>query len=1299
MSDDQVIDDDDAPTDALFEVEEEQQKTIGGRLRLLVHFATRDDRQAFSHLIGQRVGDDTESISWPVANTLPLELLKPAAEALDVEQPNLLDVDEHWRVVWRGMPAFSHQDLQPFHTITIYFNDKTSRRAFAELIDQPVTDSTQSTWFPQVEIDKVMGLRWRSTRPQNPQYPVYVPTKGRWDSAFTIKCMEKLGIPYYAVVQPQERHHYEPVVKTGTMLLLPEGLDGLVPTRNWIFEHAVVAGTERHWQLDDNIKSFFRYHENRQIHVADGTCMRIAEDFADRYENIAIAGFQYFMFIPRKQGSYPPYVFNTRVYSNSLINNRIPFRYRDVYNDDTDICLRAMKAGWCTVQFNAFLAWKQPTMQVKGGNTPIYLGADAVAAEWEAHVRRCKRCIIDVSPTCVEGRAILQKDGRWRMAESLVRQHPDVTTIGRRFRRWQHYVDYRQFRRNEPILRKDVVIPEGVNDYGLELITVEHTARQPSDKRPPSERASAARVEGPSALDFVRRLAERQDPPAKPEQPVPASQPEAQGKAPEPESKLLLADPQPDFPADRPASPELVPPASPEPVPPASPESDAATFKAFVAGLETRGHALVLRDGRPLITRADQLTPTDVTTAVRFKHALLALALRRAESSPDAVVADGSGDTPDELGGVSSAHASDEAGGGIEPPASSVNHSESLFEEPQTLTRFLGDERRGRVDADFTPDEPPDLTGIDSIVLNFATDGLEWARGNRPVGVTVSTMDGALVRFLPFGFRGGGNLDEEVVKRWAQEQLRGKKITNSKTKFDVHMAREWGVDLEAQGCTFSDIQHTAALLDDHRKRFALDVLAQDYLSGEQMISRVDESRHHEYHASEVAERERFTVGLVGKLVTAMYPELDAQELRTVQALEDDVIPAVVEMERNGSPIDLELLERYGRECNAAHDKLMWEISKEAGFAFEHTPSGWKRLIESLRLPMPEAFSESVLNEVDHPLIRKGQRAVQYASLNSKIFKAYPQHILDGILRYNINQLASDEGGTVSGRFSIGLVQQVPNEDNHRAAFGDQLFPRRLFIPGRGDYLEADAAQIEFRLLVHYSGNAKLLKAYQDDPWMSFHKTMQSMLMEYKPDMLYAHTKNYNFAAQYGARSIKLAVMMGFITEREGKEIRANKRWNDPRLNLIHQIEAAYKRAHPEAGALLDQAAHLAKPECDDYCKPGDALHRQFKHRGYVKTLMGRRSRFPNAYKTYIGLNRVLQGTGADIMKLKLAILHRERKRTGFVMRITNHDAALGDATTAETLKLVGEILNEQSVALKVPVLWKCGTGANWAECK
>lgn len=1260
-------------SDALFELDAAPQPAATERTRLLVHFRCKADRQAFAVLIGQPIGASTQSLSYPVANRVPADFFEGAEDSDEASQSNLLEVPSNWKDVWRGMPAYSQQELRPFQSVEVYFDAKADRVAFARLIKHSMSAQTKYVWFPPAASDDVIGLRWKSTRPQNPKYPVYVPTKGRWESAFTIKCMERLGIRYFAVVQPQERHHYEPVVKTGTMLLLPEGLDGLVPTRNWILEHSIAAGAERHWQLDDNIKSFFRYHKNRQIHVADGTCMRIAEDFTDRYENVAISGFQYFMFVPRKHGDFPPYVFNTRVYSNSLINNSIPFRYRDVYNDDTDICLRALKAGWCTVQFNAFLAWKQPTMVVKGGNTPIYLGAEKVAADWVAHATTCKLCTPDESPaTCEEGRAILQRDGRWRMAESLLRQHPDVTTITRRWNRWQHMVDYRRFKKNVPVMRPDVVLPAGQDEYGLELVEVAQARRSIGDGPRPAKQPKATTVQvapqaGPSVLDFLAAL------PPDPPKPAPAPAPAPRSESPEPRPE----------PAE--ASKPLPPEPLPEPAGPAEPEPiafDAAFFRDY---LYVKGHRLLLREGKFFVSDASTLTEPERAEIKRHRDELIKLAEPWVEPPPPAPP--------------------------LPPQVIAPQDGGSLFASPQagqTLAQFLGSEPP-RVDPNYKNDEPPDLDGIDEIVLNFATNGLDWIGGHRPIGLTVGTLDGQLMRFLPFRFA-GGNLDEERVKEWARRKLRGKKIVNAKTKFDVHMSREWGVDLEEQGCTFSDVHHTAALLDDHRKRFALDVLDEDYFPNEPKTFRVAESVHEHHDAAAAAARELYTARLIGRLLAVMRPQITEQDLGRVQALEDAVIPVVVEMERNGSPIDMDLLEKMSAECRDRHGELMLEISREAGFAFEHTASGWKRLIESLHLQVPDGFSEGELNGVDHPLIRKGQRASQIASLESKIFKAYPNHIRDGILRYNINQLVGDDGGTVSGRFSIGIVQQVPNHDNHHAAFGigslDDcvqgecvLFPRRLFVPGSGEYLQEDAAQIEFRLLVHYSGNESFVQAYRDDPRMSFHKKMQQMLLVHKPDMLYTHTKSYNFAAQYGARSIKLAIMMGFITDREGDEIRAAKRWNDPRLDLIHSIEAAYKRAHPEAGDLLDYASHLAKPKCDRYCKLGDKLHRTTPHRGFVKTYLGRRSRFPNAFKTYIGLNRVLQGTGADIMKQKLVEVHAERKTTGFVMRITNHDAMLGDATQPDTLAKVDAILNRQSFPLKVPILWEGGTGRNWAEAK
>jgi DNA polymerase-1 len=610
--------------------------------------------------------------------------------------------------------------------------------------------------------------------------------------------------------------------------------------------------------------------------------------------------------------------------------------------------------------------------------------------------------------------------------------------------------------------------------------------------------------------------------------------------------------------------------------------------------------------------------------------------------------------------------------------------------------------------SDWKAQEPPDLTGIDQIVLNVETNGLQWANGDRPIGITVGTLDGQLKRFLPFGFNGGGNLDESVVKRWAQEQLKHKHITNTRTSFDVHMMRVWGIDLEEQGNTVSDIQHYAALIDDHRRRFALDVLAKDFL-GKIEVAKLDERDMQQYAASEVAERAEYQVQLVAEIRNIMWPILDAQDLQRVRQLEDDVIFPVCEMEKNGAQIDVELLNQFSDDCVNEHKRLLKEVSKEVGFNFDLSTESWQRLFEKYSLPTKAlksgkaSFAEDVVSRVDHPVVKKAHLADQYGTLHSKTFAAYKKLIdKDGVLRFDINQLRGDDGGTVSGRFSIGYVQQVPNKDNHTKVFGDHLFPRKLFVAKVGDVLSADAAQIEYRIFAHYANNKKVIDAYQKDPSLSFHRLLHGMIKKFKKDMLYTDQKSLNFMKMYAGGLIKIAVMMGHITAEEGEEIRkAGAIRSDKRLTQAREINRIYERELPEVKPLQTRAIHEAKPSCDKYCNDQDDLHKETPHKGFVATMLGRRSRFRETdFKTYIALNRIIQGTAADYNKQKIVELHRHRKETGFLMRLTVHDEVQGDAQTPETAQRVSSILNVQSFPeLKVPILWEVGTGKNWADAK
>ena len=270
----------------------------------------------------------------------------------------------------------------------------------------------------------------------NPEYPVYIISKGRYDTRLTSKSLEKMKVPYHIVIEPQEYEKYASVINPKKILVLPFSNlgQGSIPVRNWVWEHSISIGAKRHWIMDDNINGFFRLNHNLKVPVISGTIFKVMEDFVDRYENIALAGPDYFMFTPRKC-ALPAFLINTRIYSCILIRNDIPFRWRGKYNEDTDLSLRVLKAGWCTIQFYAFLQFKTTTMMMKGGNTD----------------------------------ELYKDDGRLKMAQSLQEQHPDIVKISRKFKRWQHHVDYSRFKRNKLIRKSGLIIPERVNNYGMKL--------------------------------------------------------------------------------------------------------------------------------------------------------------------------------------------------------------------------------------------------------------------------------------------------------------------------------------------------------------------------------------------------------------------------------------------------------------------------------------------------------------------------------------------------------------------------------------------------------------------------------------------------------------------------------------------------------------------------------------------------------------------------------------------------------------------------------------------------------------
>ena len=361
------------------------------------------------------------------------------------KKKGLLDLEEPWKDIWWGMPEFEMKDATPQYQITMNFMTLENLKEFSKKMGYNLTPKSHSAWYPKQ--DRLKPREYFYDGPKiDTRYPVCIPSKGRADCQTTSKTLDQLGVSYLFFVEETEYKKYCNKLGKDNVFCLPfhDLGQGSIPARNAIWEWAAQNNHKRHWILDDNILRFFRCTNNRRLQVLGGGPLNVVEDFVDRYKNIALAGPHEVGFAPDRQVQ-SPLLWNSRVYSCTLIDTNLPHRWRGKYNEDTDLSLRLLKDGYCTILFRAILMDKPETHSgaieksrgaLKGGNTDnVYNSGDY----------------------------------RKSFAESLREQHPDVVEVTWKFGRWHHQVDYSKFRRNKPILKKGVTPIVGNNEYGMEL--------------------------------------------------------------------------------------------------------------------------------------------------------------------------------------------------------------------------------------------------------------------------------------------------------------------------------------------------------------------------------------------------------------------------------------------------------------------------------------------------------------------------------------------------------------------------------------------------------------------------------------------------------------------------------------------------------------------------------------------------------------------------------------------------------------------------------------------------------------
>jgi DNA polymerase I-like protein with 3'-5' exonuclease and polymerase domains len=417
------------------------------------------------------------------------------------------------------------------------------------------------------------------------------------------------------------------------------------------------------------------------------------------------------------------------------------------------------------------------------------------------------------------------------------------------------------------------------------------------------------------------------------------------------------------------------------------------------------------------------------------------------------------------------------------------------------------------------------------------TKGPGWRRtgedGANLVGLSVATEDGQAWYFpIAHEFSPEQNLDRDAVLSWARDNL----CTPGQTKVGANLMYDvdalWSSGVPVTG-PFIDVQWAEALLDEYRRTYSLDSLAQSYLGTAKVKDTLrdwavraygeENYRANIYRCppSLVGPYAEGDAGLPLEIYAKQRPMLAELALDTLfDNVETPLLPQLVRMRQRGVRVDVEYAKRLDNELTQAIAVADQRLQAIAGRAIDiGSRTDLIRLFDAAGVPYPRtatglpSFAKDFLDHCDHPAAALIVERRKLAKYRDTFVRGYVLSLqVNGRLHALFHPLRGDENGTVSGRFSSSLpnLQNIPARD---PVWGPKL--RALFLPDEGEeWLRHDWSQIEYRFLAHYArgpsgGTARRL--YREDPKTDFHVMTQRLIhAETGVELDRKPVKNINF---------------------------------------------------------------------------------------------------------------------------------------------------------------------------------------------
>jgi DNA polymerase I-like protein with 3'-5' exonuclease and polymerase domains len=612
------------------------------------------------------------------------------------------------------------------------------------------------------------------------------------------------------------------------------------------------------------------------------------------------------------------------------------------------------------------------------------------------------------------------------------------------------------------------------------------------------------------------------------------------------------------------------------------------------------------------------------------------------------------------------------------------------------------------------PTELPDLTTASKIAIDvetrdpdIKTNGPGWATGNGEVVGYAIAVDG-WSGYIPVRHHGGGNLDEKVVNKWLKKvfECPADKIMHN-AQYDAGWIKRMGFDLKGR---IIDTMVIASLLDENRYSYSLNSLSYDLLGKTKSEKGLVEAAR-EFGIDPKADMWKMPAMYVGpyaegdaELALDLWNyfsiQLTKEDLWPIANLELELLPCLVDMTWRGVRVDQDRVEKTRDALLKREREVMKEIKKVAGSDVEiWAAQSLAKAFDKVGLQYPKtekgapSFTKLFLQEHTHSL---AQLIVQARNLN-KTSGTFINSIMkychaDGRIHGHINQVRSDDGGTVSGRLSMTNpnLQQIPARDPE---LGPMI--RSLFLPEEGEQWAAiDFSQQEPRILVHYAhvygesrnipleGAAEFVEAYNADPNTDFH-TMVAEMAKIPPKQ----AKVINLGMMYGMGVNKLSEQLDISVD-EAKSIINQYHTRVPFVKGL--MTGVMNRLNDKASGGSIRSILGRKCRFDLWEPDTFAMNKAMPYKDAIQEY-GPTTRLKRAY-TYKALNRLIQASAADMTKKAMVDLYKQ----GTIPLIQIHDEIAVSVKDKEEAQKIADIMTS-SVLLEVPNKCDIEIGPSWGE--